>query len=59
MNDIIVTVEAPMKESTGPKLGNSSANPITNSNTHDRTKILFHPNSKNKKKILIWQCRSS
>ena len=53
MNDIIVTVEAPMKESTGPKLGNSSANPITNSNTHDRTKILFHPNSKNKQKILV------
>lgn len=47
MNDIIVTVEAPKNESTGPKLGNNSANPMTVNKTPERTKILFHPNSKN------------
>ena len=53
INDIIVTVEAPMNESMGPKLGNSSASPITVNSTPDLTKILFNPNSKNITKILI------
>ena len=45
INDIVVTVEAPIKESTGPKFGNNSASPIMSNITVDRTAIRFNPNS--------------
>ena len=46
MNDIMVTVEAPMKERMGPKFGNSSAIPMTRIPISDRMMTLLTPNAK-------------
>jgi len=46
MKDIMVTVDAPINDRTGPKLGKSSAIPMTRNMTVVRTTIRFHPNSK-------------
>ena len=47
---IIVTVEPPINDKIGPKLGSASATPIMKRTIAVRSRILFQPNPKKQKR---------